>query len=856
MKKITIGILAHVDSGKTTLSEAILYKTGVIRQFGRVDHGSAFMDSNEIEQDRGITIFSNQATFTFKDAEITLVDTPGHVDFSAETERALGILDCAILVISGTDGVQSHTETLWKLIKGAKIPVFIFVNKMDISPYSRDVITENIRSRFGDKITDMENPDPEDIALLSENLMESFLKGEEFSEDDLRSAVKSRKMFPLYSGSALKLTGIDEILSGISSLAPSPHFKKDFGAKVYKIAQDENGERLTYMKLTGGALSVKDMVSTGDVSEKINQIRIYSGAKFKGVSSVSAGDVCAVSGLSKTYSGQGLGFEKDTNQSFFEPPLSYRVMFPKNIDIREMYKKFKILQEEDPQLYVDWNSNASEINFRVMGEVQLEVLKRIIADRFGVDVQFDYSSIAYKETIETSVEGIGHFEPLRHYAEVHLLLEPTERGEGISFSSSCTTNQLDKNWQRLILTHLYEKKHIGVLGGFPITDMKITLIAGRAHLKHTEGGDFREATYRAVRHGLMRGKSVLLEPWYSFKIELPSENTGRAMTDIQNMGGRCDTPKGNGEITVLTGSAPVSEMRGYQQELISYSHGNGRISLTLCGYEKCHNQEEVIEYTGYDAASDILNTADSVFCSHGAGFNVPWYEVENYQHIDTGLNLLKEAPEEKKQRAVDYIRRVADDSELMRIFEMTYGPVNKPTHKVFKKASEPKVQKPPKPVKQLGGDQYLLIDGYNIIFAWKDLKSLAEKNLELARQTLISRVSNYGGFMQCKIILVFDAYKVHGNPGSVEEIGGISVVYTKEAETADMYIEKVTHKIAKENRVRVATSDNLEQLIIIGNGAVRVSAEAFLAEVKDAEKQINDLLKDGNGFDFTIGDIM
>lgn len=855
MKKIVLGIVAHVDSGKTTLSESLLYKSGIIKKLGRVDHGDAFMDSHSIERDRGITIFSNQAAIRYNDCEFTLVDTPGHVDFSAETERTFGVLDYAVLVISGTDGVQSHTETLWKLLKNYNIPVFIFINKMDISSLSKEDIINDIKNKLNHDCIDFSQAADdvfyENVSLCDETVMEKYLNDGIVSDVDISKMIKDRKVFPCYFGSALKSEGTDKLLEGLERYTIQPEYGSKFGARVFKISLDEQGERLTHLKITGGELKVKSIITSScgnkeECSEKVNQIRIYSGTKFKTESVVTAGSVCTVTGLSKTYAGEGLGFEKDARAAYSEPVLSYSVQLPADIDEHTAISKFRILEQEDPQLHITWNERQREINFKIMGEVQLEVLKRIISERFNINVEFGQGSIAYKETIESPVEGIGHYEPLRHYAEVHLLLEPMPRGSGVVFDTDCSRDELALNWQRLVMTHLEEKTHIGVLTGSPITDIKITLIAGRAHLKHTEGGDFRQSTYRAVRHGLRCAKSVLLEPWYEFKIELPSEYVGRAMSDVQQMGGSFSPPENTGNMSILTGSAPVSEMRSYHNVLISYTKGKGKISCDLKGYEKCHNAQEVIESIGYDADSDTENTADSVFCAHGAGFVVNWKNVTEYKHIDTGLDFSPPDKEEVEERVNNYIGEIINDKELMRIFERTYGPIKRPQHEAFKLKKErtSTTVKSSKSNIATGGKEYLLVDGYNIVFAWEDLKEMAKTNLDLARNTLVNMLCNYQGFKQCEVILVFDAYKVKKNPGEIEKIHNISVVYTKEAETADTYIERVSHELSKKNKVMVATSDNLEQLIIFGNGAMRISAKAFHAEIDETQRQISRFLSE------------
>ena len=842
MKRLVIGMIAHVDSGKTTLSEAMLYSAGEIRKLGRVDHGDAFLDTHSIERSRGITVFSKQAVMRYGDCDITLLDTPGHADFSAETERALQALDYAVLVISGTDGVQSHTETLWRLLTRYRIPAFIFVNKMDISAYEPSVLMGGLCNRLDSGCIDFSaNRDRdefyEESAMCDEGLMEEYLESGEVSPESLRRAIAERKIFPCFFGSALKMSGIEEFLKGLDFYTEQRDYPAEFGARVFKITEEQN-VRLTHMKITGGSLKVRSVID----EEKINQIRIYSGTKFQAVDEVFAGAVCAVTGLAHSYSGQGIGAESNADTPLLEPVLTYKLILPPKTDLHTALVQMRKLEEEDPQLHVVWNEQAQEIHVQLMGEIQLEILKTVIAERFGYEAEFGTGSIVYKETISDTVEGVGHYEPLRHYAEVHLLLEPAERGSGLHFASDCHVDDLDRNWQRLILTHLEEKTHIGVLTGSPITDMKITLIAGRAHLKHTEGGDFRQATYRAVRQGLRSAKSVLLEPWYNFTLEIPSESVGRALSDMQRLSAEFEPPETLGETAVITGSAPVSEMQNYRSEVISYTHGKGRISLILKGYFPCHNAEKVIEEIGYDCDGDLENTADSVFCSHGAGFVVKWDEVPSHAHISGRKERTESADEEiTVQQVSSYRARIAEDKELMEIFERTYGKIKRDErHAMHTEKHVP--QKPHKAKPLPTGPEYLLVDGYNIIFAWEDLNKLARENLDLARNTLINRLCNYQGFKQNNVIVVFDAYKVAGQHREVEQHHNVSVVYTKESETADSYIEKVTHELSKSHRVRVATSDGTEQIIILGNGAFRVSAAEFEDEVKRVEAAIREII--------------
>lgn len=852
LKRLAVGILAHVDSGKTTLSEGLLYRSGEIRKLGRVDHGDAFLDSHALERSRGITIFSKQAVLHYNDTVFTLLDTPGHVDFSLEAERTLQVLDYAILVISGSEGVQSHTETLWRLLKRYNIPTFIFVNKMDLDGADHDKILNELKHRLSEGCVDFGTDRTseaffENAAMCDNALMEQFLETGRIDSDGIKAAVSMRKIFPCCFGSALKTEGIDEFLEILGLYTKQPVYGSEFGAKVFKIAEDEQKNRLTYMKITGGSLKVKALLSDKNKlwSEKVNQIRIYSGVKFQPVDEAECGTICAVTGLTKTYSGEGLGIEQDSSSPVLEPVLSYRVELEKGIDVHTALSKLKKLEEEDPELHVVWNEQLQEIHIALMGEIQLEILKSIIAERFGLNVEFGHGGIAYKETISAKVEGVGHYEPLRHYAEVHLILEPGKRDSGLRFATECREDQLDRNWQRLILTHLEEKTHLGVLTGSPITDMKITLAAGKAHLKHTEGGDFRQATYRAVRHGLMNAESILLEPYYDFHLEIPNDSVGRAITDIQQMGGEFEPPVSSGEMTIISGSAPVSEMRDYHTEVISYSHGKGRLNCMLKGYFPCHDQDKVIAAYGYDCEADLNNTADSVFCGHGAGFVVKWDEVYNYMHLESVLK--KSKPQEvtqtvTRQQLTEYRDRLEEDKELMAIFERTYGPIKRDSRSALHTEKHIPVPKPSKTQPVPTGPEYLLVDGYNIIFSWDELKAAAAENLDLARNMLINTLCNYQGFKQCNLILVFDAYKVKGQHGNVEKVHNITVVYTKEAETADSYIEKAAHDLSKNHKVRVATSDNLEQIIILGSGAYRISAREFYEEVKSVEKAIRDFI--------------
>lgn len=843
---LNVGLLAHVDAGKTTLSESILYQSGAIRNLGRVDHQDAFLDTDEMERERGITIFSKQAVLTWKDTEITLLDTPGHVDFSAEMERVLQVLDCAVLVISGADGVQGHTETLWKLLTRYGIPVFLFVNKMDQEGTDCGKLLAELKSRFSEGCIDFGRVETgaeeviEEIAVCDEQTMEEYLEKGSVAAASIRRLVAERKIFPCYFGSALHLQGVEELMNGICTYQMQKEYPAAFGAKVYKIARDGQGNRLTYLKVTGGTLKVKDVI--GENGDKVNQIRVYSGEKYELLSEADAGKVCAVTGLAETYPGQGLGAEKDSELPILEPVLTYRIILPDDCNVHTMLRDLKLLEEEEPELHVVWIEKSQEIHVQLMGDVQIEILQRIIKERFGVLVEFGEGSIVYKETIAAPVEGVGHFEPLRHYAEVHLRLEPGERGSGMQFDSECSEDVLDRNWQRLVLTHLEEKEHKGVLTGSVITDMKITLTSGKAHLKHTEGGDFRQATYRAVRQGLKKAESVLLEPYYEFRIELPSENVGRAMTDIQNRFGKFEAPETLGEMTVLTGIAPVSTLSGYQKDVIAYTGGRGRISLTLKGYDLCHNQEEVVAARGYDSELDLANPTGSVFCAHGAGFVVDWDEVEEYMHMErtldqTGEEGLAEVTLPKRRHSSIELTQ----EELDAIYVRTPDPV-KQNHGQVTVCAKEKDREPgsaytdPKWERRRrekeGRQEYLLVDGYNIIFSWEELRGLSEKDIGAARGKLADILSNYQGYRKCTLILVYDAYKVEGNPGEVMKYHNIYIVYTKEAETADQYIEKTVRRIAKDAAVTVATSDGLEQVIILGQGANRMSAPGLKEEIE------------------------
>ena len=864
-KQLVVGILAHVDSGKTTLSEAMLYRSGTIRKLGRVDHKDAFLDTDALEKARGITIFSKQALLTAGETAITLLDTPGHVDFSTETERTLQVLDYAVLVISGTDGVQSHTETLWRLLRRYHIPTFVFINKMDLPGPGKEKLLEQLNHRLGEGFVDFgtdEDTRNEALAVCDERLMEAVLERGTLTPEELIPAIARRHVFPCWFGAALKLEGVDALLAGLDTYTrPAPALDA-FGAKVFKLSQDEQGTRLTWLRVTGGTLKVKAQLTGesdgGPWAEKANQLRLYSGVKYTLAEEVGPGQVCAVTGLTQAHPGEGLGAERDSDLPVLEPVLSYQVLLPEGADIHAALGKLHRLEEEEPQLHVVWNETLGEIHVQLMGEVQLEVLKSLLAERYGLEVEFGPGGILYKETITEAMEGVGHYEPLRHYAEVHLKLEPLPAGSGMQFATDCREEVLDKNWQRLVMTHLEEKQHLGVLIGAPLTDVKITLIAGRAHLKHTEGGDFRQATYRAVRQGLMManqiGKTQLLEPWYTFRLEVPAENLGRAMNDIQRMEGSFDPPEtsADGQTATLTGKAPAATMRSYPMEVVSYTRGRGRVSLTLEGYRPCHNAQEVIEAVGYEPEHDLDNPADSVFCAHGAGFVVPWEQVRSHMHVDSGWGKSKPAETDavaasarqagRQRRAAAYRATLEEDAELLKIFEQTYGPIKRDPLAAFRPVQ--KKERPDFAAEQWTlAPEYLLVDGYNIIFAWDELNALSKESLDAARKKLADILCNYQGFKKCVVILVFDAYRVPGSPGSIEQYHNIHIVYTKEAETADMFIEHVTHEIGKDRRVRVATSDGMEQIIILGHGALRVSARMFHEEVKEVEKEIKRYLQ-------------
>ena len=854
MKHICIGILAHVDSGKTTLSEGLLYASGALRKLGRVDHGDAFLDTDALERERGITIFAKQAMLTVGEREFTLLDTPGHIDFSAEMERTLSVLDYAVLVISGSDGVQSHTRTLWRLLARYEVPTFLFINKMDLAGTDKSALMERLTQTLSAECVDFSAPPQERdeaLALCDEAALESLLERGSIDDSLISKMIKSRKVFPCFFGSALKMDGVEDFLSALARFTVAPEYPSEFGAKVFKISRDAQGGRLTWLKVTGGALRVKAPLSyraqNQDYQEKADQLRLYSGIKFRTLEKADAGSVVAVTGLSHSYVGLGLGTEAEASAPLLQPVLTYQLVLPDGADAHSALTKLRELEEEDPMLRIVWDERYGQIHVQLMGKIQLEILRRRILDRFGLAVTFGEGSIVYRETIASPVLGMGHFEPLRHYAEVQLLIEPLPRGTGIQLASSLATDALDLNWQRLIFTHLLEREHAGVLTGSALTDVRFTLVAGRAHLKHTEGGDFRQATYRAVRQGLMQAESLLLEPYYDFRLEVPAECVGRAMTDLQNMGGTVEPPQNEGENAVLTGYAPVRTLRDYFADVAAYTRGRGQLSCAVRGYETCQNQDEIVASLGYDAERDTDNPASSVFCDHGGSITIPWNEVAQHVHCDSGIHFDKEETEEKSapppRRGVGAGSAYAADKELQEIFERTYGKVERRAFEPAKKPARTSLADHYDVTIHSEDTEYLLVDGYNIIFAWDELQRLAAQDIAAARGALIDILANYQGFRKCRVIVVFDAYKVKGNPGSVQTVHGIKVVYTKEAETADTYIERATYELRRERRVRVATSDGPEQVIILGHGALRVSARAFHAEVEAAEGQISAVLQ-------------
>lgn len=854
--KTVIGILAHVDAGKTTLSEALLYNAGITKALGRVDKGNAYLDTDELEKQRGITIFSKQAEFIWKDLEVTLVDTPGHVDFSAEMERTLQILDYAILVISASNGVQSHTRTLWELLKMYKVPTIIFVNKMDMPDTDKALLLSELKSKLDDSCIDFtdiqEVMSNEEVAMTNESLMEEFLSCGKIDIEDIKRGISDREIFPCYFGSALKNDKIIDLLDGLNTYIDEKKYPDKFGAKVYKINRDSQGNRLTYIKVTGGVLRVKDIID--DSEEKINQIRIYSGDKYRTANEIYSGEVCAVTGLTKTYSGENLGIENENNDVILEPVLMYRVVLPQEIDAAMMLPKLKQLEEEDPTLSIKWNEDLKEIQVCLMGEVQIEILKKLVLDRFKVAIEFDQGNVVYKETISNTVEGVGHFEPLRHYAEVHLRLEPGEIGSGLTFETECSEEILAKNWQRLILTHLQEREHKGVLTGSGITDMKITLVSGRAHLKHTEGGDFRQATYRAVRQGLKMAQSVLLEPYYDFRLEIPTEMLGRAMTDIERIYGKINSPENYGEYSVITGYAPVVTMRKYREDIAAYTKGQGKITCTLKGYLPCHNQEEIVEAYGYDSEADTFNPTGSVFCAHGAGFYVSYDKVYEYMHIGLENQPDKEyVYNDNKIVSGEYKEEWIGIDEVDAIINQTYN-ANKKSEGENKRNNWKKSRneqdyfdyKGSKSVNSETREKYLLVDGYNVIFAWDDLKELAAVNIDGARGKLMDILCNYQAICKCELIVVFDAYRVKGHDTEISDYHNIHVVFTKEAETADQYIEKFAHQNGRKYNVTVATSDGLEQIIIRGQGCNLISSRELKEEIDRASKDIMQKFQNGD----------
>lgn len=863
-KRMVLGILAHVDAGKTTLSEALLYAAGARRTLGRVDHGDAFLDTDAIERERGITIFGKTALFSVKDISFTLIDTPGHVDFSAEMERTLSVLDCAILVISGTDGVQSHTRTLLRLLERYRVPAFLFVNKLDLPGAERTALMAQLSAALPGCV-DFSAPErDETAALCDEAALEQYLEAGRLDDVTLAELIRARKLFPVFFGSALKLEGVDPLLSALAAYAPVAEDGGAFGARIFKVSRDAQGARLTWLRVTGGTLRAKTpltyTVSGVEYEEKVDQLRVYSGEKYQSANELTAGMVAAVTGLTHARPGQALGAAVEAEQPLLEPVLTYRLTLPDGVEPHAALPKLRELEDEDPMLQLVWNERSRELHVRLMGPIQLEILQRLIADRFGWAAAFDAGSVVYRETVAAPTLGVGHFEPLRHYAETQLLIEPGERGSGVRFASALPTDVLALNWQRLIATHIFEREHPGVLTGSPLTDVKITLVAGRAHLKHTEGGDFRQATCRAVRQGLMHAENVLLEPYYAFRLELPPENVGRAMTDIQSMGGTVDAPETEGDHVLLTGSAPVAGLRGYAETLAVYTRGMGRLSCTVRGYEPCADTAAVVAAIGYDPERDVENPASSVFCEHGGSVTIPWNEAPARMHCESILRPEKSAADTSE---TPKMRREAgafeDETELQAIFEHTYGKVERKAFEPAKAPARTSLDERKYNVElSFGGTEYLLVDGYNVIFAWDELNRLAQTDIAAARAALTGILANYRGYRDCVVILVFDAYKVKGNPGSVETVDGVKVVYTKEAQTADAYIERATYELRRERRVRVATSDNLEQVIILGHGAQRVSAAAFHAEVVAANVEIAALVErynESNRGGLRLGDI-
>ena len=838
-KPLVVGILAHVDAGKTTLSEALLYCSGARRTLGRVDHRDAYLDTHSLERARGITIFSKQALFSTANLDITLLDTPGHVDFSAEAERVMPVLDCAILVISGTDGIQAHTLTLWRLLERYHVPTFLFVNKMDLAGSDRDMLLHQLQRQLSAGCLDFEMPREalaEAAAMCDESLLEHYLETGTVSDDALREQIAARQIFPCCFGSGLKLQGVDALLNTLDAFGPRQEYGGTFGAMIYKISRDPQGNRLTWLKVTGGRLRVRDAIvytdrKDGTLEEKAVQLRLYSGEKFTAPEEVFPGQICAVTGLSATWIGQALGAEAAADAPVLEPVMTYRIVLPGSCDPVSALSKLRQLEEEDPQLHILWDDRLKQIHVQLMGKVQLEILRSLILERFQLEVTLDQGRIYYKETIAAPVEGIGHFEPLRHYAEVHLLLEPLPQGSGLVFDTLCSTDVLDLQHQRLILSHLSEKTHLGVLTGAPITDMKLTLLVGKAHLKHTEGGDFRQATYRAVRQGLMQAQSILLEPWYRFALTLPTEQVGRAITDIRAMSGNFDPPESTGSTATLRGLVPAAELGDYAQQVAAYTQGRGQLQIALEGYAPCHNTEAVVDAAGYDPEADLENTPDSVFCAHGAGFTVKWHQVPEYMHLESGLK--KDPPSEP---AIISRNVHLDDKELEAIMEREFGPIKRPAYETPKNrpAKEEITIRPPR-------DTALIVDGYNVIFAWEQLAQMAKSDLDAARRGLLDLLSSYAGYKKCRVVVVFDGYKVKGNPGEKYHFHNIQVVYTKENETADAYIEALLHQIGSNYAVRVATSDSLVQISSLRSGVLRMSARELQEEVAAAQKEMRTL---------------
>ncbi|MBQ3702318.1 MAG: TetM/TetW/TetO/TetS family tetracycline resistance ribosomal protection protein [Oscillospiraceae bacterium] len=846
-KNTVLGILAHVDAGKTTLSEAMLYLSGKLKTLGRVDHRDSFLDTHSLERQRGITIFSKQAILPLGEGSLTLLDTPGHVDFSAEAERTLRVLDCAALVISGTDGVQAHTETLWKLLERYRVPTFLFITKMDLPGPGKEALMGELTARLSEHCVDFGAQGDElleSVALCDEATMEEYLSDGAIGAETIRGLVAGRKLFPCFFGSGLKTEGVQELLDALAQYAPRPEYGPDFAARVYKISRDAQGNRLTWLKVTGGSLKVRSLLRYTDaagetVEEKISQLRLYSGTKFETAEEIGAGWVCAALGLSATRPGQGLGAEADAEAAVLEPVMSYRLRLDKGTDPMVLLPKLLQLDQEDPQLHVVWNAQAGEISVQLMGKIQAEIFKSLVKDRFDTEIELDAGRILYRETIKNTVEGVGHFEPLRHYAEVHLLLEPLPAGSGLSFDSIVPEDALDRNWQRLILTHLAEKQHQGVLTGAPITDMRITLAAGKAHLKHTEGGDFRQATYRAVRQGLMQAESVLLEPWYSFALEVPAEQIGRAITDVRAMNGAFSSPEEHGEFLRLEGAAPAAKLTNYMEELVAWSHGRGRLSLTPCGYRPCAEQKRIVEEIGYEPERDEDNPADSVFCSHGAGVNIRWNEVPDYMHLES---VLKPKHEDSAPQPIQRWRSLSiDERELEAIMEREFGPIRRPEYRARQ------LNAAVNEVSQLSNrKEYLIVDGYNLIFAWDELKALAAERLDLARERLMDILSGYAGFTGAKLVLVFDGFRTPGNPGSRTEYHNISVAFTRDGETGDAYIERLVNEIGKNYAVRVVTSDNLIRVAALRSGVLRCSSGEFRGEAEWVLTQIEEVLKKTN----------